>query len=365
MQFHESAIGRQLALFISVLCFLLTSTCSPSQAAPTGQSEIHLPPIGIIDFYGLRAISPAQAKQALQIKEGDAIPDTAEGFKKFQQDAQQRLEALPGVLEARLSFICCNADKTILYVGIAEKGSPVLSFLAAPQGKVRLPENIVKAGEDFQAAFMEAMQKRDFEEDDSQGYALNHYPAVHEVQERFITLASKNLSILRDVLHNSSDAGQRALAAQVIAYSADREVVAQDLAEAVHDPDGGVRNNATRALGVLAGYAQKHPELHITISAEPFVDMLNSLEWTDRNKASMVLVPLTETRDPTLLTLLRQHALPSLIEMARWKAQGHAFGACVILGRIASLQEDKITNQCWNDDREGVISAALKSSKTN
>jgi hypothetical protein len=363
MQSWKRAIERQFSLFIPVLCFMLTSAFSTPQAAPSGQSEVQ-PPIGIIDFYGLHTISQAQARQVLGIKEGESIPDTAEG-KKFQQAAQQRLEALPGVLEAQLSFVCCNADKAILYVGITEKGSPVLSFRAAPQGKVRLPEDIVKAGEDFQEAFSEAAQKRDFEEDSSKGYALDQYPAVRRVQERFVALASKNMSVLRDVLQNSSDAQQRALAAQVIGYGADRQSVAQDLAEAVRDPDGGVRNNATRALWLIAGYAQKHPELHIVISAEPFVDMLNSIDWTDRNKSSAVLVPLTERRDPALLTLLRQHALQSLIEMARWKALGHAFGACLILGRIGNLPEGALKDQCWNGDREAVISAALKSSKTN
>ena len=364
MQFCERAIGKQLALVALVLCLLLPLGFSASQGAPSEQSEFHPPPVGIIDFYGLRRITLAQVRQALQIKEGDTIPN-GEGFEKFKQDAQQRLQSVAGVEAARLSFVCCNADKTILYVGIAEKGSPILTFRTGPQGRVRLPEDIVKAGDDFEQAFMEAAQKRDFAEDDSQGYALDHYPAVHAVQEHFVILAAKNFSILRDVLHNSADGGQRALAAQVIAYGTDRQLVAQNLAAAVRDPDGGVRNNATRALGVLAGYAQKHPELHITIPAEPFIDMLNSIDWTDRNKSSMVLVPLTEARDPALLRLLRQDALASLIEMARWKAQGHAFGACLILGRIGNFQENAIKNQCWNGDREAVISAAVKSSTTN
>jgi len=328
---------------------------SRSPAASAGQ-----PPIGIVDFYGLRTISVAEARQALRIKEGDVIPG-AEGLERFKQDAEQRLESLPRVGEARLNFVCCNADKTILYVGIREKGTPALAYRTSPQGKVRLPEDVRKAGDDFQHAFMEAVEKRDFQEDDSQGYALDHYPAVHAVQEHFVILAAKNFSVLRDVLDNSSDPHERALAAQVIAYGGNRQAAAQDLAEAVHDPDGEVRNNATRALWLMARYAEKHPESHITISAEPFVDMVNSIDWTDRNKSSLVLVPLTESRDPALLRLLGKDALPSLVEMARWKAEGHAFGACVILGRIANLEEDTLKKQC-SSDREAVISAAVKSS---
>jgi len=365
MQFFGNPIGRQFAVLTPVLCLMLSSVSAAPQAAPSEQSEIHPPQIGIIDFYGLRAIPLAQAREALRIKEGDTIPASQESFEKFQHDAQQRLQSLAGVEAARLLFVCCDADKTILYVGVQEKGAEALMFRTAPRGKVRLPQDIVKAGDDFQQAFTKATEARDFAEDVSEGYALDHYSAVKAVQEHFVILAAKHLNILRDVLSNSADAGQRALSAQVIAYSTDRHVVVRELAAAAHDPDAGVRNNATRALGILAGYAQRHPELHISISGAPFVDMLNSLDWTDRNKSLLVLFSLTENRDPALLSLLRESALASLIEMARWKAHGHAFGACIILGRIGSMPEDKIDSQCENDNREPVISAALKSSKTH
>jgi len=321
-----------------------------------------MPPIGVIDFYGLRTISQEQIRQKLQIKEGDSIP---EDFRKFKKDARQRLQSLPKAAEAHLNFVCCDADKTILWVGIREEGSPALTFRAAPRGKVRLPKEIVKAGEAFEAAFLEAMQKHDFAEDESQGYALGHYPPVHAVQENFITLAAKHLSILRNVLNNSGNAKQRALAAQVIAYSADRPGIVPDLVVAIRDPDGEVRNNAMRALGLMAEYGQEHPESQVHIPAEPFVDMLNSIDWTDRNKSLMNLATLTEKRDPVLLTLLRRQALPSLIEMARWKLRGYALPACAIVARIGDLPEAEIEKKCGESDREAVIAAALKAEKTN
>jgi hypothetical protein len=48
---------------------------------------------------------------------------------------------------------------------------------------------------------------------------------------------------------------------------------------------------------------------------------LNPIEWTDRNKSSLALEMLTESRDPALIADLRARALPSLIEMARWKSE--------------------------------------------
>lgn len=315
--------------------------------------------IGIVDFYGLRTLSEAQVRQALQVKEGDSLPASDEAVHLKVQEITRRLEALPNVAEARLEFVCCESGKLILYVGIEEKGTQSLQFNPAPQGSVRLPPEIVTAGEGFDKAFVEAAEKQDFAEDDSNGYTLMHYPAARAAQERFVPLAKQYLTQLRDVLRNSSDSDQRQLAAQVVAYAPDKRSVIPDLVAAVKDPDGGVRNNATRALWVMARYAQQHPELHLEIPINPFVQMLNSIEWTDRNKSSAVLASLTESRNPLILSELRKQALPSLVEMARWKAAGHAQPAFFILGRLDGLSEKQIGDD-WDYDREAVISAAVK-----
>src|SRR5689334_20307480 len=111
-----------------------------------------IPPIGIIDFFGLRTVTEQQVRAALQIKEGDTL--TSEPKK-----ARRRLEALPGVVAASINFGCCEAGKATLYIGIAEKGAPLVAFRPAPRGKVRLPKEITAAGEDFEKAHMEAILK--------------------------------------------------------------------------------------------------------------------------------------------------------------------------------------------------------------
>src|SRR5688500_2951111 len=73
-----------------------------------GSANAQDPPVGIIDFYGLRTISEQQARQALQIKEGDSLPGSAE-------EAQRRLETLPNVQQAHLGVICCDEGRAILY----------------------------------------------------------------------------------------------------------------------------------------------------------------------------------------------------------------------------------------------------------
>ena len=188
-------------------------------------------------------------------------------------------------------------------------------------------------------------------------------PAARAVQERFVTFAARDPKLLRDVLRHSSDAEHRALAAQVIAYTPNKQAIVNDLVEATRDPAEGVRNNATRSLAVMAGSAQQTTKQQIRIPIRPFIEMLNSIEWTDRNKSSLALLRLTEKRAPAVLSELRQKALLSLNEMARWKSSGHACASFFLLGRVAGLPEGEITAAWERGDRASFIETATKSAK--
>jgi len=313
-------------------------------------AALEFPPIGIIDFYGLGSKPVEQVREALGIKEGDTVSGD-------QDKARQRLEALPGVQEARLNVVCCEAGKAILYVGLRQKEAPAFELRPAPQGKVRLPSEIVKAGEDFDTALWEAVRSGDAGEDHSAGHAISNNSELRAIQERFKSLANRHLARLRDVLLNSADADQRARAAQVIAYAQDKEAIVPDLVRAMQDREERVRNNSMRALGVLA--APEYLSVRkLRIPVTPLIDMLNSIEWSDKNKACMVLDRLTAGRDSGALSQLRSRALDALIEMARWKAPGHGQPAFFLLGRIAGLSEDRIQAAWDAGDREAIISAA-------
>ena len=314
------------------------------------QTDGQAPEIGIIDFYGLRHVSEAQVRQALQIKEGDSVSASRE-------EARRRLEALPNVQSARLAYTCCEAGKTILYVGISEKGAPALKFRPAPVGDARLPANMVKAGVALAEAVERGSAKGDVSEDDSQGHALFHYPEARAIQEQFIPLAARNLKLLRTVLRESADPRHRALAAEIIGYAPDKQAVVKDLVYGMSDPDGEVRNNSMRALAIIARFAHLTPKRRIKVPTTPFVNMLNSIEWTDRNKSSSALVQLTEKRNVELINALRQQALESLVEMARWKSM-HANAAFFILGRMGNFSDQEI-QKAWDGNREALIKQVL------
>ena len=96
------------------------------------------------------------------------------------------------------------------------------------------------------------------------------------------------------------------------------------------------------------------------IPHEPFIAFLNSPVWTDRNKASNALMALSTRRNPELLATLRKESLRPLVEMARWKSDGHAKAGFFILGRIAGYSDDAVQSAWDRRERDLIISAALR-----
>jgi hypothetical protein len=317
-----------------------------------------VPSIGVIEVYGARRITEQRILQALQLKVGDPFPSAA-----VVREAKARITKIPGVSGVRLTGGCCDEGQSTISIGIQEVGAAALRFRAAPRGSVRLPDDIVKAGAAFDEAMEQAVLNGHAEDDWSQGHSLFKEPAVRAIQERFVVFAARDLSRLRAVLRDASNASQRALAAQVIAYSSDKRAVIGDLIQGMQDPSADVRNNAMRALALIALLGQRTPTLGIVVPPTPFVDLLNSIEWTDLNKSSLALAELTEARDPILMADLRTRALPSLIEMVRWKSHGHAESAFFVLGRLVGLQDDEIQAAFERGDRALVLDAAAKLAK--
>lgn len=320
--------------------------------------------IGIVDFYGLDRLRVDQVREALTFKEGDTFSLSTGTRPEFLSTSQVRLGALTGVADVHINIVCCEDGRAIVYVGILEDGATLMSFRPAPDGPPRLAAEIVRDGEAITKASMDAVRRGDAGEDDSEGHTLAHDPAVRAIQTRFIQFARRDLEMLRDVLRRSSDPTHRALAAKVIAYAADKPAVVSDLVEAMRDPDEATRNNAMRALTVFVMSSRRsslRPAL--IVPYDPFIAFLHSPVWTDRNKASMALMILSETRDAEFLAKLRGDAMGPLVEMARWKSAGHAMPAFMILGRLAGRTDDEITSAWDRDTREDLIRAAVEGTR--
>jgi len=330
---------------LAVAMYILGAVCHG------GGQEIE---IGVIDFYGLNRVSADQVRRALMFKEGDTLSSEAVTA------AQNRIAKVPGVARARINVVCCDRGRTIMYVGIEEQGATTITFRPAPRGAARLRPEIVRAGEEYSRALTSAVQRGDAGEDRSQGHALAHDAATRAVQEHFIVYATRDLAELRSVLRESSDASQRALAAQIIAYAPDKQAVVEELVRGMSDPAEQVRNNAMRALWVFAEAGSGAAGSRLRIPTQPFMVFLRSLVWSDRNKASGVLMALSSDRDPALLQTLRKEALIPLVEMARWKNAGYALPSFVILARIAGYSDQAAHDLLEGGHREVVIEAAMK-----
>ena len=319
-----------------------------------GHAFAQLPPIGSIDFYGARKTTPAQLREALGLSVGDSVS----ALTLF--SAPAGLADLPGVVSAAVDPVCCENGKTMLYVGIIEEGAPEFKLNAPPDGPIRLGPDVVRLGQSFQAALERAVMRGIVSEDMSEGHSLSSDSTVRRIQRRFAEIAATNLDSVRAVLRTSADPGHRALAAQIVAYAPNKPTVVEDLVYAMRDPSTGVRNNATRALALIAALAQRRPELGIRVPFEPFIDLLNSLAWTDRNKASLALMQLTESRDPAMLAALRARAFESIVDIAQWTNPGHAMPGVFMLARMAGIPDQEAFAMFERGEKDKIIEAARK-----
>jgi hypothetical protein len=129
---------------------------------------------------------------------------------------------------------------------------------------------------------------------------------------------------------------------------------------ALQDQEDTVRENAMRALKAVAVGARLHPEQQIRIEPTWFVELMNSVVWSDRRNASLALVNLTDKRDPETLGLLRERALSSVVEMARWHDLEHALPGFILAGRLAGLNDKQIQDAWISGNRESVLRQAMK-----
>jgi len=308
--------------------------------------------IAFVDLYGLRNVSPQTVR--------DAIGESPE----VSEELLQRLRAIPGVSGGSLELVCCVAGKAVLFVGIVEPGSPPpLQMRPRPDGEARLPPEFGQAYAEFLEALLPAVKAGRGGEDRSEGHALNEDPAIRAAQEKFIELSRDHVERLREVLATSRDDEGRAAAAHIIAYAQDKRAVLPDLLAAASDADSTVRNNAVRAIAVIVEYAENRPEILQHVDPARFIAMLSSSEWSDRNKATGVLLGLTKQPDSRWAERFRGDAVISLAEMARWQSPSHAYDAFNLLGRVAGMSDEEIVQGWSASDRDGWIDEAVEKAR--
>lgn len=294
----------------------------------SSQDPDQIPDEIVVETFGLRSVERATVLEAvgepaLAMLDEEALLD--------------RLRAVSGVEDASVALIAVE-EGSILYVGIREEGSAFEpAHRDAPTGELTLPAEIVQAYDAFLAAAHDAVLAGEAGEDHAAGHMLMKFAPARAVQRRFEALADEHFEALRGVLRDARDAEHRRAAAMVIAYHPDKLSIKDDLVRATRDSDATVRNNAIRNLGVLMDWAKKQ-RVNLAVDKQPFFGLLGSLEWSDRNKA-LLLLALAGVDAGDLPDRHRGEILAALGEMASWRSDGHSMPAALVLGRLAGRSD--------------------------
>jgi hypothetical protein len=328
-------VGRTISNQIALLA--LAATLAAAQA----------PRVGDVEYYGFRKVGQENARRALNLSPGDALPPS-------KGDLEELLEGISGIVQARVEAVCCEDGKAVLFVGVEERGATRFDFRLPPAGAAELPREILETHAGFMAAVASAARRGSTGEDLTRGHSLMADPDARDLQLRFSGYAESHAGKLRAVLRDAADPAQRAVAAAVLGYSPNKKSVLADLQYAMQDPDEAVRANAMRALGAIAVLAAREPAQGIRIQSTWFVEMLNSLSLSDRTRAAAALVTLTEY-DAAALGQVRDRALDSVVEMARWKTLRYALPAFILAGRMAGMGQNEIEAAWTSGQRESVI----------
>jgi hypothetical protein len=319
------------------------------------------PRVGAVEIYGARKVPVRKIRAVLGVTDGSPLPPSKEGL-------EEKLDKISGIVASRLEASCCVDGKSILYVGIEEKDSPHFEYRPTPDGDITLPKEITDLYADFLAAVDRTTRSGQTGESLNPGYSVMQDPAARQDQLAFIPLVKTYLETVHRVIRTSRDPDQRSIAAYVLQYGprgakTSPEIV-DDLQYALRDGDDSVRANAIRSLTAMYVGSKLHPEHAVSIQPTWFVELLNSIVWSDRHNAAVALVDMTEDNNQDTLEMIRERSLSSIVEMARWRDLSKALPPFILAGRLAGLSKKEIDDAWVNPDgRETVLKAALKSKR--
>ncbi len=286
--------------------------------------------IAYIEFFGYQGIDVRAVRHTLPFREGDAFRPA------IQEQARSAVSRVIGKDATDVATICCAANRgMVVFIGLPGASTHPLIFDPAPTGIVTPAPEFTRLYQAEERAMEQAIESSRTDEQLGAGFRLLKDPAA-----RAATLALRAYALGHEEeilnLATSSDAHLRANAIDALGFGqrTPRQIAA--LAHAVRDPDAEVRNNATRALFEIS---TADPATAARIPPDNFIDMLHSGVWTDRNKASMLLLFLTKSRDPGVLARIQSQAADALAEMANWRASNWAFPARFIRERIAGKSD--------------------------
>ena len=270
-----------------LMCFavLLTGSARPQDA----DMEHHAFQIGAINYFGYGGLPLQKVRATLALHVGDTL--TYATFSK--KPIIDAVSSAIGKLPTDVNVTCCVASQKLeVFIGLPGSTSRPVPSGPTPSGNTHLDPEGLRLYEQEQPLLGQAVARGTAGEDDSPGYMISNDPSLKAVNLAMRAYAIGRESELGQVLQTSSDPKDRRAAAALLGYVQRSSAQAEALSRAIGDPDEEVRNNAVRALAVLSAASTGD---HLPINIEPLIDLLYSGIWTDRNKASLLLMRMTET----------------------------------------------------------------------
>ena len=154
--------------------------------------------------------------------------------------------------------------------------------------------------------------------------------------------AIKEKQLIIDTLEKDPNPDRRAAAAFLMGHFKDPNVIVAHLSSHLNDPDAGVRNNVLRVIGTTIEKAK------ITqINAKPYLNLLESTQVTDRNKALLILSTLAAA--PEAKALIIQDGGKNLIRLLRLKQPINHDFAYQILKKISGKDWSESNYSAWEN----------------
>jgi hypothetical protein len=276
--------------------------------------------IAVIEFFGYKGIDVAKVRQALPIHPGDPMTDSVQ---------EKVAKAVAGVTD--VGAVCCIGDgDTAIFIGLPGQSSRKVAYDPAPTGDAPVSKELASIYDRKMDAWVNAVQSGHAEEDGTPGYALMKDPATRTLQLAEREYALKHEDEIVRTLQSDRRGEQRAIAADALGYCKRTPRQLTALVRAVRDANDTVRNNATRALGeILRG----DPSTAAQIPPDPFIELVRSGVWSDRNKGSIALMTLVQSAPPEVLRRIKAEAGDAVAEIAAWP-ENWAFAAKAILAKL-------------------------------
>jgi len=344
---------KEKSLNTIVLTCCITLLVAHSGWSQDGDMEHRPFPIGEINYFGYGDLPLEKIRAAVPWHIGDTLT-----FATFsRKPVVDAIATVIGKQPTDVNIVCCDASKHLeIFIGLPGSTSRSVPTSPIPTGNTHLDPEGMRLYEQEWPLLEEAVARGTSGEDDSLGYMVSNDPALKVVNLAMRSYAVGRESELKQVLQTASDPKDRRAAAALLGYVRSSNTQAEALSRALADPDSEVRNNAVRALSVLsAAGTNDHPK----ITVKPLINLLYSGSWTDRNKASLLFLRMTDSRNLEILDSLRKEALAPLIEGSSWAdVPGHSTPFLLILGRVAGIPDQKLEDLIKSGDNGAIISAA-------